>query len=57
VKLTTDYGHTDNPAWTPKMGTAFGDMLTNIIRKGADPTAEIAKAEKTVNTELTRLFG
>ena len=39
------------------MNTAFNDMLTNIIRKGADPAAEIAKAEKTVNTELTRLFG
>ena len=39
------------------MGTAFGDMLTNIIKKGADPAAEITKAEKTVNDELTRLFG
>ena len=57
MKLTTDYGHTDNPAWTPKMGTAFGDMLTNIIRKGSDPAGEIGKAEKTVNAELTRLFG
>ncbi|WP_112239032.1 ABC transporter substrate-binding protein [Kribbella monticola] len=57
VKLNADYGHTDNPAWTPKMGTAFGDMLTNIIRKGADPAGEISKAEKTVNAELSRLFG
>ncbi|MGW6275996.1 ABC transporter substrate-binding protein [Kribbella sp. NPDC055071] len=57
VKLTGDYGHTDNPAWTPKMNTAYTDMLTNIIRKGADPTAEIATAEKTVNAELSRLFG
>ncbi|MEU0091149.1 sugar ABC transporter substrate-binding protein [Kribbella sp. NPDC006257] len=57
VKLTQQYGHTDNPAWTPKMGTAFGDMLTNIIRKGSDPAGEIGKAEKTVNAELQRLFG
>jgi len=57
VKLNQDYGHTDNPAWTPKMGTAFTDMLTNVIKKGADPAAEIAKAEKTVNAELQRLFG
>jgi multiple sugar transport system substrate-binding protein len=57
VKLTSQYGHTDNPAWTPKMGTAFNDMLTNVIKKGADPAAEITKAEKTVNTELQRLFG
>ncbi|WP_350276626.1 extracellular solute-binding protein [Kribbella sp. HUAS MG21] len=57
VKLNQEYGHTDDPAWTPKMGTAFGDMLTNVIKKGADPAAEIAKAEKTVNDELSRLFG
>jgi multiple sugar transport system substrate-binding protein len=57
VKLTQQYGHTDNPAWTPKMNTAYTDMLTNIIRKGADPAGEISKAEKTVNSELTRLFG
>jgi multiple sugar transport system substrate-binding protein len=57
VKLTAQYGHTDNPAWTPKMGTAFTDLLTNVIKKGADPAAEISKAEKTVNTELSRLFG
>ncbi|MFI5692374.1 ABC transporter substrate-binding protein [Kribbella sp. NPDC051586] len=57
VKLTQDYGFTDNPAWTPKMGTALTDVLTNVIKKGADPAAEIAKAEKTVNAELSRLFG
>ncbi|MDX3004913.1 sugar ABC transporter substrate-binding protein [Kribbella solani] len=57
VKLTADYGHTDDPAWTPKMNTAYNDMLTNIIKKGADPAAEIANAEKTVNAELSRLFG
>jgi multiple sugar transport system substrate-binding protein len=57
VKLTQQYGHTDNPAWTPKMNTAFTDMLTNIIRKGSDPAGEISKADKTVNAELQRLFG
>ncbi|GAA0617786.1 sugar ABC transporter substrate-binding protein [Kribbella sandramycini] len=57
VKLTTEFGYTDNPAWTPKMGTAFTDVLTNVIKKGADPAAEFSKAEKTVNGELARLFG
>jgi multiple sugar transport system substrate-binding protein len=57
VKLTQDFGHTDDPAWTPKMNTAFNDMLTNIIRKGSAASGEISKAEKTVNDELTRLFG
>ncbi|WP_405058339.1 sugar ABC transporter substrate-binding protein [Kribbella sp. NBC_01505] len=57
VRLTGEFGHTDDPAWTPKMNTAFNDMLTNIIRKGSDPAGEISKAEKTVNDELSRLFG
>ncbi|WP_020577774.1 ABC transporter substrate-binding protein [Actinopolymorpha alba] len=57
VRLAADYGNTDNPAWTPKMGSAFGDMLTNVIKKGADPATELPKAEKTVQTELDRLFG
>jgi multiple sugar transport system substrate-binding protein len=57
VKLNAEYGVTDNPSWTPKMNTAFGDMLTNIIRKGSDPAAEVGKATKTVQAELTRLFG
>jgi multiple sugar transport system substrate-binding protein len=57
VKLNKDFGVVDLPAWTPKMGTAFTDLLTNVIRKGADPAAEIAKADKTVTTELSRLFG
>ncbi|MGW0228463.1 ABC transporter substrate-binding protein [Actinopolymorpha singaporensis] len=57
VKLAADNGFTDNPAWTPKMGSAFGDMLTNIIKKGADPAAEAKKAEKTTQAELDRLFG
>lgn len=57
VKLNEQHAVTDNPAWTPKMGSAFNDMLTNVIKKGADPAAEAARAEKTVQTELTRLFG
>jgi multiple sugar transport system substrate-binding protein len=32
-------------------------MLTNVIKKGSDPAAEIAKTENTVNAELQRLFG
>lgn len=57
VKLTEQYGFTDNPSWTPVMGSAYGDMLTNIIKKGADPAAEIGKAEKKVQAELDRLYG
>ena len=57
VRLSQAYGWSDNPAWTPKMGAAFGDMLTNIIKKGSSPEAEATKAEQKVRTELGRLFG
>jgi multiple sugar transport system substrate-binding protein len=57
VQLNKEFGVVDLPAWTPKMATSFTDMLTNVIRKGADPSAEVAKADKTVTTELSRLFG
>ncbi len=39
------------------MGTAFGDAVTNIVRNGADPVAELTNAEKLVQTELDRLLG
>jgi multiple sugar transport system substrate-binding protein len=36
---------------------AYADAATEIVRKGGDIDANLAKAEKTVNAELTRLFG
>jgi multiple sugar transport system substrate-binding protein len=57
VKMNQDFGVIDPPAWTPKMSTGFTDLLNNVIRKGADPTGELTKLDKTVNTELARLFG
>jgi multiple sugar transport system substrate-binding protein len=57
VKLNDQYGNTDNPAWIPKMNTAFNDMMVAITRKGTDPAAAAGAAEKTVSAELTRLFG
>jgi multiple sugar transport system substrate-binding protein len=39
------------------MATGFTDLLNNVIRKGADPAGELTKLDKTVNTELARLFG
>ena len=50
VKLNQDHAYVDNPNWTPKMGTAFGDMLTNVIKKGADPAAEIARPRRPSTT-------
>ena len=45
------------PGWTPKMGNAYADAATAIVRKGGDVDPNLAKAEKVVNTELDRLFG
>jgi multiple sugar transport system substrate-binding protein len=57
LKLAQQYGWGDNPAWTVAMRTAFTDMCSNVILKGADPKAELATAVGRVETELKTLFG
>ena len=52
LKIFNDYAVASNPAWTPKMNTAFADAATAIVRKGGDIDAKLAKAEKAVNAEL-----
>ena len=36
---------------------AYADAATEIVRKGGDIDANLAKAEKAVDAELQRLFG
>ncbi|MGA8118018.1 MAG: sugar ABC transporter substrate-binding protein [Actinocatenispora sp.] len=56
VKLTQQYGKVQStPSWTAKMGTAYTDAMTNIIRKGADPAGELKKVVAAVNHELGTL--
>ncbi|GLY93832.1 sugar ABC transporter substrate-binding protein [Actinoplanes sp. NBRC 103695] len=57
LKIFNDYAVAGNPAWTPKMNSAYADAATAIVRKGADIDASIATAEKAVNAELKRLYG
>ncbi len=57
LKIFNDSAVAANPAWTPKMGNAYADAATEIVRKGGDIDANLAKAEKVVNAELQRLFG
>ncbi len=52
-----EYGVGNNPLWTPVMGTALLDAVTNVVRNGADPAAELTTAEETVQAELDRLLG
>jgi multiple sugar transport system substrate-binding protein len=37
VRLSSQYGVSDNPAWTPTMQIALSDAVTNIVRKGKGP--------------------
>ncbi|MDO5711265.1 MAG: extracellular solute-binding protein [Micrococcales bacterium] len=58
AKFATDYGHAQTPLlWTPKCSSAFGDMMTRIIKEGADPAAEITKVKTVVDAELARIAG
>lgn len=57
ANFSKQYAKTSSPAaWTPKMDTAYGDVITNVIQSGADPAAELVKAEAAVNAELKTLF-
>ena len=57
LKIFNEYAVAANPAWTPKMGNAYADAATAIVRKGGDIDKSLAKAEKAVQAELDRLFG
>ena len=56
VTITQKYGKAQTPLlWTTASGAAYSDALNNIIKNGADATAEMAKVTKTVNAELARV--
>ncbi|MDN5765456.1 MAG: sugar ABC transporter substrate-binding protein [Humibacillus sp.] len=56
AKLATEVGHAQSPLlWTPKSNTAFGDMMSRIVKDGADPMTEITKLKPIVDAELKRV--
>ncbi|MBP5860340.1 sugar ABC transporter substrate-binding protein [Streptomyces scabiei] len=57
VKLFNEFGHFDNIGWTQAMIAAVNDVMANSVRKNDDPKAQLAAAEKKVDTELKKLFG
>ncbi|MDX3692208.1 sugar ABC transporter substrate-binding protein [Streptomyces europaeiscabiei] len=57
VKLFNEFGHFDNIGWTQAMIAAVNDVMANSVRKDGDPKAQLAAAEKKVDTELKKLFG
>lgn len=53
-----DFGHAQNNVlWTPKCATAFGDMMTKVVKDGADAKAEIAKVKTVAEAEVARVRG
>src|SRR5215208_1018203 len=57
LKIFNDYAVASNPAWTPKLNSAYADATPAIVRKGGDIDSSIATAEKVVNAALQRLIG
>ncbi|CAA9559876.1 MAG: ABC transporter, substrate-binding protein (cluster 1, maltose/g3p/polyamine/iron) [uncultured Thermomicrobiales bacterium] len=45
------------PQWTPAMGTALTNALSNIVKNGAPAAEEVAAAAQTCEQELQRLLG
>lgn len=54
VKILGEHGRAGFPNWTGPMGTAWGDAVSNILKNGADPQAELAAAEQKVQAELAK---
>lgn len=53
-----EFGHAQSSIlWTAKCGTAFGDMMTKVVKDGADAKAEIAKVKKVAEAEVKRIIG
>lgn len=57
VEIANQYGVGDDPYWTPDVSKGYGDMVTNIVRKGNDPGPQIAKAAGIARKALQQLVG
>ena len=55
AKFVSDFGHGPDLLWTPATAQAYTGALSNIVKKGADPQAEIAKVASTATKELKRI--
>lgn len=56
VRFNKQFGISDNPYWTPNVSAPYGDMLTNIVRKGNAPKGQVTSAATKVQTALDRLL-
>lgn len=55
VDLTTEYGWTGGPYYTPAMSTALTDAVTRIVVDGADAKSELSAAQSTMQGMLDTL--
>lgn len=56
AQYAVEFGHAQSPLlWTPKCQTAFGDMMTKIVKDGADPTKQIEACKTVADAELKRV--
>ena len=55
AKFVADFGHGPNLLWTPVSQQAYTAALTNVVKKKADPKAEITKVANTAQKEIQRV--
>ena len=56
ARIATDNGHAQSPIlWTPKCASAFGDMMTRVVKDGAVIATEVAKLKPVVDAEIKRV--
>lgn len=57
TKFVADLGHGPDLLWTPATQQAYTGALSNIVKKNADPRAEIAKVASKAQQEIKRVNG
>ncbi|WP_284304932.1 ABC transporter substrate-binding protein [Mobilicoccus caccae] len=56
VTLAQRHGFAQNHLmWTPKCAASFNDMMSRIVKNGADPAAEVPALKRIVDAELNRV--
>jgi multiple sugar transport system substrate-binding protein len=57
VTNLSQYGKALPPQWTAAMNTFLNDSITNIVKNGADATAEVASCAQKCQDELNKVVG
>ena len=57
VTILNQHGRIMPPQWTESMNTTLTTALSNIVKNGADPAAEVAAAAQRCQDELNQLVG